>query len=161
MQEYYIGTSAYKLDEYESYAKESNKRHEERKEAVKAQSKANYKLVSVVVLFLFVAASALVYLNVMSMRTATEKEQLKKEIAMIEDSNKQKEIEINKMTDMKVIEKKAVDELDMRKPDNSQIIYVDVKKENTETVVSAETDSEGGFWDSVCGWFGDVWEYFC
>jgi hypothetical protein len=69
-------------------------------------------------------------------------------------------MEISRKVDIKVIEKKAVDELGMQKPDNSQIVYVNVKKENSEVVVYADTADESGVWESVKGWFSDVWEYF-
>ena len=48
----------------------------------------------------------------------------------------------------------------MQKPDNSQIVYVNVKKENSEVVVNAAPAEEDSLWDSVKGWFSDVWEYF-
>ena len=105
MEKYYYGTSAYKLDEYESYAEESNKRQEERKETAKATGKAAYRLATVIVLFIFIAASALVYINVMAIRAATEKEKLQKQYAMLVDDNKQKEMEISRKVDIKVIEK--------------------------------------------------------
>lgn len=160
MEKYYYGTSAYKLDEYESYAEESNKRHEERKENAKAAGKATYRLITVLILFVFMAASVLVYLNVRTIRASTEKEKLRKEYELLVDSNKQKEMEISRKVDIKVIEKKAVDELGMQKPDNSQIIYVDVKKENSEVYAADKGTEENGAWDSVKGWFADVWEYF-
>ncbi len=160
MEKYYYGTSAYKLEEYESYAEESNKRREERKETAKAAGKSTYRLATIVVLFVFIAASVLVYINVMAIRAATEKEKLQKEYTLLVDDNKQKEMEISRKVDVKVIEKKAVDELGMQKPDNSQIIYVNVKKDNSEEIVKDEQSEEGGVWDSVKGWFADVWEYF-
>ena len=160
MEKYYYGTSAYKLDEYESYAEESNKRQEERKETAKATGKATYRFATIIVLFVFIAASALVYINVMAIRAATEKEKLQKQYALLVDDNKQKEMEISRKVDIKVIEKKAVDELGMQKPDNSQIVYVNVKKENSEVVVNAAPAEEDSLWDSVKGWFSDVWEYF-
>ena len=74
--------------------------------------------------------------------------------------NKQKEIKINQSLDMKNIEKRAIEELGMQKPDNSQIVYVDVRKENFvkvagENKVAAASSSQG-----IKGFFKSIWEYF-
>ena len=130
MDRYYYGTSAYKLDEYESSSRRNNEKQKQRRKAVRKQQMALYRLMLVGVVFVFIAASALVYVNVMALRAASDIENLEKDLAMVVDNNKQKEIKINQSLDMKNIEKRAIEELGMQKPDNTQIVYVDVRKEN-------------------------------
>ena len=161
MDRYYYGTSAYKLEEYESRTRSNNheKQKQRRKEA-KKQQMALYRLMLVSVVFVFIAASALVYVNVMALRAASDIEDLEKELAMVVDNNKQKEIKINQSLDMKNIEKRAIEELGMQKPDNSQIVYVDVRKENFvkvagENKVAAASSSQG-----IKSFFKSIWEYF-
>jgi len=69
--EYNIGTSAYKLEDYEAYAEKSNIKHQERKKAARAEQVALCRLLTVGVVFVFIAASVLVYVNVMAMRAGT------------------------------------------------------------------------------------------
>lgn len=141
MNNYYTGTSAYKLEEYEIYAQKSREKQQQRKIASKADHRAVCRLMIASVLVVFTLAASLVYVNVMALRASSDIVELEKQLAMVVDDNKNKEIEINKKLDMKVIEKKAVEKLGMQKPDNGQIIYVDVKKANS-TEVKGETTKE-------------------
>ena len=68
--------------------------------------------------------------------------------------------EINRKLDMKVIEKKAVDKLGMQKPDNSQIVYVDVRKENKVEVYGSASVADSGIVNTVKAMFTNIWEYF-
>ncbi len=160
MNQYYKGTSAYKLEEYESYAKESQKKKLERKKSSIAQHRAICRLMIVGVIFAFAAASALVYVNVMALRASTDIDNLEKQLAMVVDENKQKEIEINQKLDMKVIEKRAINELGMQKPDNSQIIYVDVRKDNNIEVASNKGEDSVSLVDGIKNVFVNIQEYF-
>lgn len=128
MSEFYRGTSAYKIEEYELYSEKTRKKQAERKANTRLEQKAACRLLITAVMTVFLAASALVYVNVMTLRASTRIDELEKELALVTDINKQKEIEINQKLDMKVIEKKAVEKLGMQKPDNSQIVYINVKK---------------------------------
>ena len=126
--EFYRGTSAYKLEQYESYSRRNRENTEERARQRKQEQLLLCKYMILAVTVLFIACSSLVYVNVMAMRAATEIETLKKDLALVIDQNKQKEIKINQNLDMKVIEKKAIEKLGMQKPDNSQIVYINVRK---------------------------------
>ncbi|MBQ8588027.1 MAG: hypothetical protein IJ454_01410 [Clostridia bacterium] len=159
MNEYYRGTSAYKLEEYESYTQKHQKKQEERKALTKAEQRAFCRLMVMAVMIVFLACSALIYVNVMVLRASTKIDNLEKELALAVDQNKQKEIEINKNLDMKVIEKKAVEKLGMQKPDNSQIVYINVKKSEYSEAVNAAKKSEpvlGGVKNAFLG----IVEYF-
>ena len=126
--EFYRGTSAYKLEQYESFSVRNRENAEERARQKKKEQLLICKYMILAVTVLFIACSSLVYVNVMAMRAATEIDNLKKELALAIDQNKQKEIKINQNLDMKVIEKKAIEKLGMQKPDNSQIVYINVRK---------------------------------
>ena len=145
MSDLYKGTSAYKIEEYENYARKTQKKQTERKEMSKMEHKALSRLVISAGMLAFVACSALVYVNVMTLRAATRIDELEKELALITDTNKQKEIEINQKLDMKVIEKKAVEKLGMQKPDNSQIVYINVKKGTHSESLTAAPAKKGLF----------------
>lgn len=128
MNQLYNGTSAYKLDEYERYAKQQSEKRVVRKKEHKRQTIAFCRFMTVGVIGVFLIASALVYLNVMMLRASTEAETLKDELALITEQNNQKEMEISRKLDLKLVEEKAINELGMQKPDNSQIVYVGVKQ---------------------------------
>ena len=158
MDRYYYGTSAYKLEEYESRTRQNNEKQKQRRKVAKKQQMALYRLMLVGVVFVFIAASALVYVNVMALRAASDIENLEKQLAMVVDNNKQKEIKINQSLDMKNIEKRAIEELGMQKPDNTQIVYVDVRKEN---FVKAAGETKPEVMDSskgANGFFKSIWD---
>ncbi len=160
MNRYYTGTSAYKLDDYETQARENQRKQQERREALKVQQSIFCRNLVIGVIAVFIAASALVYVNVMALRANSDIADLEKQLAMVIDNNRQKEIEINRKLDMKVIEKKAVDKLGMQKPDNSQIVYVDVRKENKVEVYGSASVADSGIVNTVKAMFTNIWEYF-
>ena len=127
-QSYYNGTSAYKLDEYERYAKQQSEKRVVRKKEHKRETIAFCRFMTVAVIGVFLIASALVYLNVMMLRASSQAEQLKDDLAIITEQNNHKEMEISQKLDLKHIEERAINELGMQKPDNSQIVYVGVKQ---------------------------------
>lgn len=128
MNQYYSGTSAYKLDEYERYAKRHSEQSSKRKVEHKRQNMALCRFMALGVVALFLVASSLVYLNVMTLRAATETERLKDDLVLITEQNNHKEMEIRQNLDLKLIEERAINELGMQKPDNNQIVYVGVKQ---------------------------------
>ncbi|MBO5009025.1 MAG: cell division protein FtsL [Clostridia bacterium] len=159
MNELYRGTSAYKLEEYESHAQKSREKHIERKNTIKIEKRALCRLLVVSIFALFVAASALVYVNVMTLRASTEVDALEKQLAIATEKNKQKEIEITQKLDMKVIEKKAVEKLGMQKPDNNQIMYIDVKKDTYSEAVKQKSNISS-FFGGIKNALGSIVEYF-
>ncbi len=159
MNELYRGTSAYKLEEYETHAQKSREKHIERKNTIKLEKRALCRLLVISIVMIFIAASALVYVNVMTLRAATEVDALEKQLAIATEKNKQKEIEISKKLDMKIVEKKAVEKLGMQKPDNSQIIYIDVKKDTYSEAIKSKSDS-AKFFDGLKNALSGIVEYF-
>ena len=154
LNEFYRGTSAYKLEEYDSYTKKVSQADANRK----AQKRAG-QIVLCRIMVMFIACSALVYVNVMTLRASTKINELEKELNLVIDENKQKEIEINKNLDMKVIEKKAVEKLGMQKPDNSQIVYINVKKGTHSEAINPNKKSAPAF-SGVKKTLAGIVEYF-
>ena len=159
MNELYRGTSAYKLERYESQVNKTREHTEEKKAGAKADLTSLYRFLTISIMVVFVASSALVYTTVMSLRAATTAAKLEKQLAVATEVNKQKEIEINKKLDMKVVEKRAIEELGMQKPENRQIVYIDVKKADTSGVVETKKETSG-FVKGLKGFISDVVEYF-
>ena len=58
------------------------------------------------------------------------------------------------------IEKRAIEELGMQKPDNSQIVYVDVRKENFVKVAGENKVAAASSSQIIKGFFKSIWEYF-
>ena len=164
MNDFYTGTSAYKLDRYEEYTNNASRVSKEKKaqstKASLAHQASVCRLLIAMVVTVFVASSALVYVNVMALRASTEIDNLEKDLALVVDKNKQKEIEINKNLDMKVIEKKAVEKLGMQKPNNSQIVYINVKKGTYSEAVNSGAASSDGALSGVKKVLMSIKEYF-
>ena len=164
MNDFYVGTSAYKLDKYEEYTKNTTRASEDKKAERKKSNSAYHASVCryliVMVVIVFVAASALVYVNVMALRASTEIESLEKKLALAVDKNKQKEMEINKNLDMKVIEKRAIEELGMQKPDSSQIVYINVKKGTYSEAINPDAPSAESTLSGVKKVLLSIKEYF-
>lgn len=158
MKSMYNGTSAYNLDEYESYARTADKKRNERAQTHKKERAMVCRFLIVSLIAVFCTASALIYTNVMLIRASTQTQKLEDKLALLTEANKKKEMEINQKLDMKVIEEKAVSKLGMQRPDNSQIVYVNVKRD-TYTEVS---DKEEGarFTASVKEAIKGILEYF-
>lgn len=154
----YNGTSAYNLDEYESYAHKTDKKRAERVKSRKKERTFVCSFLIVSLVTVFCAASALIYTNVMMIRASTKAQKLEDELALLTEANKKAEMEINQKLDMKVIEERAVSELGMQRPDNSQIVYVNVKRD-TYTEVS-EKDAGAHITASIKEVIKGILEYF-
>ena len=89
LNEFYKGTSAYKLEQYESYTRAKEEANEERKAQTRLAQRAFCRVMVVGVMLMFVACSALVYINVMALRASTKIDELEKELALVIDENKQ------------------------------------------------------------------------
>ena len=156
----YIGTSAYKLDEYERYAHDREEKQKQNKQLKKHERAVMCRFLIVSVIAVFAVCSALVYTNVMMIRAATQTEKLRKELALITEQNSRKQIEIGQKLDMKVIEERAINELGMQRPENNQIVYVDIKQNSYSETADKKTVSKGilatfkGALDNVLEYFG-------
>ncbi len=155
-----MGTSAYKLERYENHTTVNTQNSKATKNKSRASEIKVCRNIIAAVAALFVACSALVYVNVLALRATTKIDNLEKQLALVVDKNKQKEIEINQNLDMKVIEKKAIEKLGMQKPDNSQIVYINVKKGTYSEAVNPKKQSSKEAFSGVKEILLSIKEYF-
>lgn len=155
----YVGTSAYKLDEYEQYAHTHEENRKRKNQLKKSEKAALCRFLIASVAAAFVVCSALIYTNVMIIRASTKTESLKKQLALVTEQNSQKQIEIGQKLDMKVIEERAINELGMQRPENSQIVYVNVKQ-NSYSETAEKKSVSTGVLSAVKKAFSLVAEYF-
>lgn len=156
---YYYGTSAYKLEQYEQKTSTQERKSKGQASLTHSERATLCKIAVIAVLIISVVASAFIYINVMALRASTKIESLEKELALAIDQNKQKEIEINRNLDLNVIEKKAIEKLGMQKPDNNQIIYIDVKKGSYSQAVNPKGDTSS-FMMGIKEFLISIKEYF-
>ncbi len=138
---YNYGTGAYKLEQYEEQFHKSERKHKGQASLTYSEKATLCKIAVIAVMIASVVASAFIYINVMALRATTKIDALEKELALAVDKNKQKEIEINRNLDLNVIEKKAIEKLGMQKPDNNQIVYIDVKKGSYSEAVNPKSST--------------------
>lgn len=85
-------------------------------------------------------------------------EKTKKELATAQTINEQIQADIDSQTDLSYIENYAKYQLGMQKPSNSQIVYVNVEKEDRIlTPVSIEEDSEETWLDQL---YNEIVKFF-
>lgn len=155
---YSYGSSAYKLEYYENQISKNAKTPKQQSSLSHKEKIALCKVAIVVVMVAALIASAFIYINVMALRATSKIDQLEKELALVIDSNKQKEIEINRNLDLNVIEKKAIEKLGMQKPDNNQIVYINVKKGSYSEAVNPAGSSS--LWTGIKNFLKSIQEYF-
>lgn len=132
---YNYGSTAY---EYEyQYQEETQLREEKRKAArqVKKRNKTTRRIVAYVV-WAGLAASFLVSKNVAVSDTSKEIENLQAELAAQQTYTSEKTFELEQKIGLTSIEETAMTKLGMQRPDKTQVIYVDIKKDDcTERTV--------------------------
>lgn len=120
------------------------------KNVKKKQLKPRVKLVSYIAIA-FSILFAMIYQNSLITENFKEKENLKKELGVIEKENEQLKVNIEKTLNLNNVEQSAKEMLGMQKLDNSQKIYINLPKKdyiesNTEEVIIEE---ETNFWQKV------------
>lgn len=103
------------------------------KEAKVAQAK-NIKIM-IYIGIIFAILFAVSYRNALIAQTYSELKDLKVQLAKVEKENEQLEVNIESKTNLSAIEKKAQEELGMKKLDDSQTVYVSLDK--TDYIESA------------------------
>jgi len=97
---------------------------QKQKEAIKRK---NLKIM-IYIGIIFAIMFAISYRNALIAQTYSEVKDLKVELSKIEKENEQIEVNIESKTNLSAIEKKAQEELGMKKLDDSQTIYVSLDK---------------------------------
>jgi len=133
---YQYETSPRKLQpEYEpikkKYPKKSTlskktKNEQKQKEALR---KKNLKIM-IYIGIIFAMLFAISYRNALIAQTYSQVKDLKVELSKIEKENEQIEVNIESRTNLSAIEKRAQEELGMKKLDDSQTVYVSLEKKD-------------------------------
>ena len=129
---YQYETSPRKLKpEYQPIKKQYPKKStaKKTKKVVQVKKKNNYKVV-IYIGFIFIMLFAVSYRNALITQKYSEIKGLKSKLSEVEKENKQLEVNIESKTNLAAIEEKASKELGLKKLDKSQIIYVNLDKQD-------------------------------
>lgn len=113
------------------YPKKSTAKKNDAKTKSKQQAKKNNN--SKIILYIgaiFVILFAVSYRNALIAQKYSEIKNLKSDLSEVEKENKQLEVNIESKTNLGAIEEKASKELGLKKLDDSQIIYVNLEKQD-------------------------------
>lgn len=129
---YEYETSPRKLQpEYEPIQRKMPKKSTARKKETTVKTKAkNRSKIVLYIGFIFVILFAISYRNALIAQKYSEIKSLKSELSEQEKENKQIEVNIESKTNLGAIEEKASKELGLKKLDDSQIIYVNLDKQD-------------------------------
>lgn len=113
------------------YPKKSTAKKNDTKTKAKQQTKKNSN--SKIILYIgtiFVILFAVSYRNALIAQKYSEIKELKSDLSEVEKENKQLEVNIESKTNLGTIEEKASEELGLKKLDDSQIVYVNIEKQD-------------------------------
>lgn len=128
---------AYKYDEQENIQEEKVYQS-----ASKKQEKRNFRPI-IYVLVLCFAAYYMISKNVAVYETEQEIKALQKEITQLESYTSQRIYELEQSVDLSTVERIATTKLNMQRPDQYQIEYVNVEREDVTEVTSNEVEGVG------------------
>ena len=151
---YQYETSPRKLQpEYKPTPKKYPKKSTARKNDVKTQTKVKAKTKkntnSKIMLYIgivFVILFAVSYRNALIAQRYSEIKDLKAQLSEVEKENKQLEVNIESKTNLGAIEEKASKELGLKKLDKSQIVYVNLEKQDYVESSTEEVKMEEESW---------------
>lgn len=145
MNKYYDGSSAYKIDTYETtetvkrgpVAVDDSKVFEVRKKRKKA-----VVLLCLYLSVVFAIAIGTVYTKVLLLQAQTDVSSLETQLAEITKENNDKKISIEQSIDLKKIEEIAISQYGMQRLDKNQTVYVKVVQDDYGEVVSKDGKSD-------------------
>jgi len=154
---YQYETSPRKLQpEYEPIKKKYPKKSTLSKKAInekkqKELTQKNNIKIMIYIGIIFAMLFAVSYRNALIAQTYSQVKELKSELAKVEKENEQLEVNIESKTNLSAIEKKAQEELGMKKLGDSQTIYVSLDKKDY-----IESASEAVKLEEDLNWFGKI-----
>ena len=158
---YESGTAARKREDLETKRipdpKKKVKVQNKNKKSVNPKANIKYAKHVVTILFIFGMSMFLTYRYTLINEKNLDTQKLKKELAGVEASLLNAQIEVEQNTDLKKIEDYAKQKLGMQKPGKNQTIYVDTSTEVTNTVESNEsTTFIDNIIDSIKNFFNNI-----
>lgn len=113
------------------YPKKSTaKKQDTNKKNQKQETKSFDKKIIFYIIAVFAVLFAVSYRNAFITQTYSQVKDLKSELAQVEKENKQLEVNIESQTNFEAIEEKAKNELGLDKLKDSQIVYVNLDKQD-------------------------------
>ena len=113
------------------YPKKSTTKKQDVKQKVSKQENKNINAkIMLYIGAIFVILFAVSYRNALIAQEYSELKNLKAQLSEVEKENKQLEVNIESKTNLSAIEKKAKEELGMKKLDDSQTVYVSLDKKD-------------------------------
>ncbi len=141
--DWYDGTSAYKLDQYEEYTKEVTRKQEVKKQKVQHRLKINRKKLIIALASVFAVATVFLYTNAVLMQTSSKVNDLTRELEDMKVRNTQVSFDIASGVDYTEVEKKAISVYGMQRPESYQNVYVDVVQSDYAELAVKKTESKG------------------
>ena len=150
---YQYETSPRKLQpSYEPIKKRYPKKSTAKKTTTKVdiKNKNNTKIIMYIVVA-FIVLFAVSYRNALITQKYSEVKELKVQLAEIEKENKQLEVNIESKTNLGAIEKKASEDLGLKKLDDSQTVYVSLDKRDyiESSTEEVKLEEEQSWFESI------------
>lgn len=137
MSNYYNGTSAYKIADFDYVASNvhnTNVKEKIEKRRVARMSKKAVFLgrmrVAAVLLAAFGMAIGILFTNAIIIEKASVVNDMNTQLNALTEANNQTVLDIERSLDLKKIEEIAIGELGMKHPDKYQVVYVNVEQRN-------------------------------
>lgn len=141
--DWYDGTSAYKLDRYEEYTKEVTQKQERNKQKAQLRLKINRKRLIIAIASVFAVATVFLYTNAVLMQTSSKVNDLTRELEDMKVRNTQVSFDIASGVDYTEVERKAISEFGMQRPESYQNVYVDVVQSDYAELAVKKAESKG------------------
>ena len=141
MSNYYNGTSAYKIDEIHYTTGVSAKESIARREAVRQSKKALFaKRMRVLgsAFCVFAVALGILFANAIVIEKSSTVNEMQNNLNALTEENNQIVLDIERNLDLNKIEDIAINELGMKRPDNYQVVYVDVEQTDYVEVLDSK-----------------------
>ena len=144
MSRYYNGTSAYKIDDISYVGTSDAKENIERRKVARESKRALF--VKRVRIFLgavsvFAVAIALLFVNAAIIEKSSAVSDMQTQLNALTEKNNHMKLEIEKNLDLNRIEDIAINELGMKRPDNYQVVYVNVEQNNYAEVMHKDNNA--------------------
>jgi cell division protein FtsL len=139
----YDGTSAYKLDQYENYTRQTQEKQNKQKAIREKRDTLTKRKLAVAMSIVFVTAISFLFANALLMQSASKVTNLTKELEDMKVRNTQVSFEIVSGVDYNEVERKAISEFGMQHPESYQNVYVDVVQSDYVELTNEKAEPKG------------------
>lgn len=139
----YDGTSAYKLDQYENYTRQTQEKQNKQKAIREKRDTLTKRKLAIALIIVFVTAISFLFANALLMQSASKVTNLTKELEDMKVRNTQVSFEIVSGVDYNEVERKAISEFGMQHPESYQNVYVDVVQSDYVELTNEKAEPKG------------------